>query len=82
MRADICRSDDGAALERFRETLRRLGAQVEGKGWAIGVDHHRLQIAGEHLSIFSDAWEVDIEGPDELVERVVREFERPPTWET
>jgi len=74
MRADICGSNDAAAVARFREALGRLGAQLDDKNWAIGVEHSRLKIAEQHLSIFSDAWSVDIEGSDELVKRVLSEY--------
>ena len=75
MRAEICDSGDEAAVARFRDSLRRPGAQFEGKDWAIGVDYYMLSIGREQLSIFSDAWSLDIEGLDELVQRVVRECE-------
>lgn len=75
MRADICDPHNDPAVQRFRATLRSLGAEVAEKYWGIGVNHYRLKIAGETLSIFADAWSVDIDGPDALVERVLREFE-------
>lgn len=74
MRADICESNDEAAVARFREALRRLGARLEDRSWAIGVDHYRLQIGDEELSVFSDEWSLDIEGPDTLVQTVLREY--------
>jgi hypothetical protein len=76
MRADICESSDGAAVARFRDALRRLGAKLDQKSWAIGVDVYRLRIGDEELSVFSDAWSLDIEGSDSLVQRVLREYER------
>jgi hypothetical protein len=74
MRADICDSNDEVAVGRFREALRRLGAQLDEKSWAIGVDLYRLKIGDEQLSVFSDAWSLDIEGSDELVQTVLREY--------
>ena len=76
MRADICESNDEAGVVRFREALRRLGAQLDEKSWAIGVDLYRLKIGDEQLSVFSDEWSLDIEGSDDLVQRVLREYER------
>lgn len=78
MRADICDPGDTAAVERFRDALRRLGAGVSEKDWALGVDVYRLRIAGDELIIFSDAWSVDVEGPDALVRRVLQEFHGAP----
>jgi hypothetical protein len=74
MRADICDSNDEAAVARFRDALRRLGAQLDEKGWAIGVDLYRLKIGDEQLSVFSDEWSLDIEGSEDLVQRVLREY--------
>jgi hypothetical protein len=74
MRADICDSNDEAAVARFRDALRRLGAQLDDKRWAMGVDLYRLKISDEQLSVFTDEWSVDIEGSDDLVQRVLREY--------
>lgn len=74
MHADICDSNDEAGVARFREALRRLGAHLDDKSWAIGVDIYRLRIGDEELSVFSDEWSLDIEGPDDLVQRVLREY--------
>ena len=76
MRADICESNDEAAVARFRESLRRLGAHLDEKTWAIGVDLYRLTIGGEQLSVFTDAWTLDIEGSEQLVQRVLGEYAR------
>ncbi len=74
MRADICDPSDKAAVEAFRAVLRRIGAQLLDKDWGIGVDVHRVRIGGQELTVFSDTWSVDIEGPDDLVQKVLSEF--------
>ena len=74
MRADICDPDDDAAVEKFRAVLQSLGAGLSGKGWGLGVDVYRLNIGGEELTVFSDTWSIDIEGPDDLVRRVLSAF--------
>ena len=76
MRADICEPANDEAVEQFRCTLRRLGAELSEKRWALGVDIYRLMIGSQELTIFSDAWSIDIEGPESLVERVLREFKQ------
>jgi hypothetical protein len=76
MRADICNPDDDAAVQRFRNALQSLGAGISEKSWALGVDVYRFNIGGDELTIFSDAWSIDIEGPDALVQKVLREFNR------
>jgi hypothetical protein len=76
MRADICDSNDEASVARFRTAVRRLGARLEEKDWAIGVDLYRLRVGSEELSVFCDEWSVDIEGPEALVRRVLDEYAR------
>jgi len=76
MRADICDPDDNEAVERFRATLRRIGADLSERSWAVGVDLYRVSVGGEELRIFSDPWSIDIEGSPALVERVLSEFQR------
>jgi len=76
MRADICNPDNDAAVERFRVVLRSLGAGLSEKSWGLGVDVYRLIIGGEELTIFSDTWSIDVEGPDALVQKVLSEFNR------
>lgn len=76
MRADICNSDDEAAIASFRDALRRLGAQLDEKSWAIGVDLYRLRIGDEELSVFCDDWSLDIEGSDALVQKVLKEYKQ------
>jgi hypothetical protein len=76
MHADICDPDDEAAVERFRATLKSLGATLKKKDWAIGVDTCDLQIGAQSITVFSDAWSIDIKGPDDLVQRIVNEFKR------
>jgi len=75
MRADICDADDAAAINTFRNSLRRMGVKLLDKDWTLGVNRHVLDIDGELLTVFSDAWSLDIEGPDQLAQRVLRECE-------
>ena len=76
MRADICDPNDTAAVERFRNSLHRLGAMRQAKDWVPDGDVYRMKIGDDHLSIFCDQWSLDIEGPEELVRRVLREYEQ------
>jgi hypothetical protein len=71
MRADICEPDDTAAMERFRTLLKSRGAELLKHEWAIGVDLWQFRIGDETVHVFSDAWSVDIEGPPELIRRLV-----------
>jgi len=47
MRADICDTSDEASLQKFRDVLQNLGAKLEEKSWAVGVDIYRIKI-GAH----------------------------------
>ncbi len=76
MRADICESNDEVGVARFREALRRLGAQLDEKSCALGMDLYRLRIGDEPLSVFRDEWSLDIEGSEDLIQRVLREYEQ------
>jgi hypothetical protein len=76
MRADICEPDDTAAVERFRSALRRLGAVRQAKDWMPDCDIYRMKIGDDELAIFCDQWSLDIEGPDDLVHRVLSEYEK------
>ena len=78
MRADICKSNDELATARFREVLRRMGAELVEKTGAIGVDLYQLKIGDEQLSVFTDPWSTDIEGSEQLVQRVLSEFASTP----
>jgi len=76
MRADICEPDDSAAVERFRSALGRLGAVRQVKDWVPDCDIYRMRLGDDELTIFCDQWSLDIEGPDDLVHRVMREYEQ------
>ena len=73
MRADICASDDYETRERLLNALAEIGAVNEGD-WesALGVGLNHFRAGFETLTVFIDAWQVDIEGPDELVQQVLQ----------
>ena len=76
MRADICKPDDTAAVERFRIALRQLCAVRQAKDWVPDCDIYRMKIGEDELTIFCDELSLDIEGADDLVHRVLREYEQ------
>ena len=75
MRADVCDPKDNAALLRFFAALRKLGASPPEKAWGPGVHVYHVKIGGEPLTLISNNWSVDIDGPNTVVERVLLEFE-------
>jgi hypothetical protein len=76
MRADICSSDDHDTTNRLMVVLGELGAVREGDWEALGVGLHRFRVLGGELTLFVDAWCVDLEGPEEIVRRVLAELGR------
>jgi hypothetical protein len=76
MRADICDPEDEIAVERFKSTLKQLSAKSVGKSWGIGVDVLDLEIGESVLTVFSDTWSIDIEGPEHLVLQVLHLFNK------
>ena len=72
MRTDICASDDYETRERLLLALAEIGASNEGDRESLGVGLHRFRAGFETLTVFIDAWTVDLEGPDELVQQVLQ----------
>ena len=73
MRTDICASDDYETRERLLIALGEVGASSEGDWESFGVGLHRFRIGFDVLTVFIDAWTVDLEGPDKLVQRVIEQ---------
>ena len=74
MRTDICAREDLDAQTVLLESLAAVGASPEDDAtgevpFPIGL--HRFTAPGGTLTVFADAWCVDLEGPDELVNRVL-----------
>ena len=67
MRADVCASDDYATRDRLLAAIYELGGASESDSEAIGVGLHRFLFPTGELTVFVDAWLVDMDGPDELV---------------
>jgi hypothetical protein len=76
MRADICVASDEKAVQRFRQVLERLGAQLVSRhDSSLGVDIYQFLIGNQKLIVYSDIWlSIDIEGSANLVRRVLNEF--------
>jgi hypothetical protein len=71
MRADICDANDALSVAKFKTVLRELGAElVEQHQSALGVDLWQFRCADGNLTVFSDAWFIDIEGPPALVRQI------------
>jgi hypothetical protein len=75
MRTDICPREDEATQAALLEALAAVGAHAEDDA-ALEVPFptglHRFRVGFDTLTVFVDTWLVDLEGPDELVTRVVQ----------
>ncbi len=65
-RIDICASDDEETITRFQSVLAELGGMADDT-WhdsPIGVGFERYRFGSEEVTVFRDAWMVDVAGPD------------------
>jgi hypothetical protein len=77
MRTDICPREDEATQAALLEALAAVGARPEDDSplevpFSTGL--HRFRAGFETLTVFVDAWLVDLEGPDDLVRRVLQQL--------
>ena len=71
-RAEICASDDYETVARLLAAIHACGGGAGGDdGDALGVGLHRFTLPGGELTVFVDAWRVDLAGPEPLVNRVL-----------
>jgi hypothetical protein len=80
MRTDICAREDTETQAALLEALGEVGAMPEGDGGAevpLPVGLLRFVSPGGVLTVFTDAWGVDLEGPDELVQQVLQVMATP-----
>jgi hypothetical protein len=72
-RAEICASDDFEAIDRLQAVLAELGV-VADDTWhdtPVGTGLTRYRRGDDELTVFRDAWIVDVAGPDDLVRQVL-----------
>ena len=72
-RADLCAANDDDGIDRLQAALRDRGflGDTDNLDSALGVGLSRFRRGPDELTVFIDAWMVDIAGPDELVREVV-----------
>ena len=73
MRADVCAREDLEAQSALLEALGSVGAAPEDDLPDVPLPTGLLRFRTGHdvLTVFTDAWGVDLEGPDDLVQRVL-----------
>jgi hypothetical protein len=80
-RVDICASDDEESIVRFQSVLTELGG-VADDNWhdtPLGIGLQRFRFGSDEVTVFRDAWVVDVAGPDALVHRILAALAgRPP----
>ena len=73
MRIDICAREDVDTQAALLEALGEIGAMPEDDvslEVPLPVGLHRFTSPDGPVTVFVDAWGVDLEGPDDLVRRV------------
>jgi hypothetical protein len=71
-RIDVCASDDFDTIARLQAVLGELG-WVADDTWhdsPLGVGLTRFRNGGDEVTVFRDAWVVDLAGPEVVVNRV------------
>lgn len=80
MRIDVCAREDEVTQITLLEVLTSVGAFPDDDSplevpFSTGL--HRFRVGFEMLTVFVDTWLVDLEGPDELVKRVIQQLHLP-----
>ncbi len=78
-RADICSSDDDEAIERLQRAFSEIGL-VADDSWhesSLGVGLQTFRRGTEELTVFRDAWIVDVFGGEALVNALMVALQDP-----
>ena len=72
-RVDLCAADDYETRELLVTVIAELGGWVEDlvHESALGVGLHRFQLPAGEVTVFVDAWAVDLAGPNDLVQQIL-----------
>jgi hypothetical protein len=76
VRADVCASDDSDGIARLQAALGELG-WVADDTWhdtPLGTGLTRFRRGADELTVFRDAWMVDVAGPDAAVNALVEQL--------
>jgi hypothetical protein len=72
-RVDICAREDHETIDRLSAVIVQLGGRPDAD-WhdsPIGVGLQRFRFGSDEVTVFADAWGVDIAGPDRLVNDIL-----------
>ncbi len=73
-RVDICDREDHETIARLLEVIAERGGRADDEDWdesSLGVGLRRFRFGGDELTVFADAWGVDVAGPDRLVNDIL-----------
>ena len=72
MLVTICPSEDERGISRLLAALAAIGAMYDDFiDSSLGVGLSMFRVGEQVLSVYRDVWLVDLDGPDELVNRIV-----------
>ena len=72
MRADICDPEDAQGVELFSSALKQIGAVLSSTHESsLGVDLRHDGVGDDELLVFVDSWSIDVEGPENVVNRLL-----------
>jgi len=73
IRIDLCHSEDDDTKCRLLEVIAALGGRCDDDRHdpPIGAGLQRFRVGAAELTVYADAWGVDLAGPEPLVRRVL-----------
>ena len=73
IRIDLCHSGDEDTKARLLEVIAELGGRADGDCHQspIGVGLQTFHLGADELTVYADAWGVDVAGPEPVVRRVL-----------
>ena len=80
IRLVLCDSADHERIDRLVAAINHLGGIADdpeqGLEPATGFNRYRFPARGTEISIFRDAWMIDLAGPEEFVEQILELMRR------
>ena len=72
LRVDLCHSDDHDTIERLEDVIAELGGRADDRdAIGIGPGLNRFRLGADEVTVFQDAWGVDLAGPESLVRQIL-----------
>ena len=72
LRVDLCHSDDHDTIEQLAAVIAELGGRTDdGDAVGVGPGLNRFRFGADEVTVFQDAWGVDLAGPEPLVRQIL-----------